>query len=121
MDRFADELQITVRHECPRKQPGLAQDLKPVAYAENRSSFACKPLDLCHDGGEACNRTGPEIVAVGESTREDDTGGTVEALVGMPYEFGICPCEVEGVNYVVFAVRARKHDDSDGHDVRSIE
>ena len=64
--------------------------------------------------------TGPEIVTVGEPTRENNPLCSLKARVRVPDEFGICTSQTECVDDVVLAVRAREHDDRNGHGVCSI-
>ena len=68
----ADELELLVREEHSREEPGLAEDLEPVADPEHRPPCCGEGADGVHHGRDARDRTGAEVVAVGESTGEHD-------------------------------------------------
>ena len=69
---LAPELQVRVPRQDARQQPGLAQDLEPVAYPDDQAAVGGELLHGLHHGREARQRPGPQVVAVGETARQDD-------------------------------------------------
>jgi hypothetical protein len=70
-----DEPEARVPGERARQQVRLAQDLEAVADAENRQSRPGRGDQLAHDRGEPGDRAAAQVVAVGETSGEDDRVG----------------------------------------------
>ena len=90
MDLFADVLEAGVAHERAGEQAGLGEDLEAVADAENEAAVAGEALDGLHDGREAGNGAGAQVVAVGESAGDEDGVDAAEV-------FGIVPEKADGL------------------------
>jgi hypothetical protein len=98
------------------QQPGFGQDLKAVADPEQRATGGGECLHRGHDRREPRDRTGAEVVAVGEPAGEDHGVGSLEAGVLVPHELGLLSEHVfHGVVGVVIAVGSGKDDDGEFH------
>ena len=65
MHLLADVLEAGVAHERAGKQAGLGEDLKAVADAEDKATGVGELFHGLHDGSEAGDCAGPEVVAIG--------------------------------------------------------
>ena len=81
--RLAAELQAGVAHERAGEQAGLAEHLEAVAAADDRATRSGEVGEGAHHGGEACDSSGAEVVAVGEAAGDDEAvePGDVRLLV----------------------------------------
>ena len=66
---FATELQRAVADERAGEQAGLAQNLEAIADAEDKPAVGGEGLHGLHDGAEARNRAGAQVIPVTESRR----------------------------------------------------
>ena len=69
---LAPELEAGVSHQRAGKQPGLAENLKAVATSDDRPARLRERRDRPHHRREPRDGAGPEVVAVGESARDDE-------------------------------------------------
>lgn len=96
-------MQTGVAGQRTGKQPGLAQDLKSVANTQYRETLRRGTDDLTHHGRELRDRTGPQIVAVGEASGHHHGVHLLEVGVGVPETHGLRtgepdrPCRVDVV------------------------
>ena len=65
-DGSAQEFQAAVLLQRSRQQSRFGEDLKAVADAHDGTALAGEPADGCHDGAEAGDGAGAQVVAVGE-------------------------------------------------------
>src|SRR4051812_20999971 len=70
-DLAADEAKALVRQKCAGQKPRLAEHLEAVADAEHRAAFGGEAADCLHRGREAGDRSGAQVVAVGEPAGDD--------------------------------------------------
>ena len=78
------ESHAPVAEQCAGHEPGLSKDLEPVADAEDHAAVRGKGRDRSHDGAEPGDHSGPKVVAVGESTGQDDPGDTLQVGLFVP-------------------------------------
>ena len=69
---LAQESALGVAHQHARQEPGFAQNLEAVADAEHQPAARGVVVDRLHDRGARGDRAAAQIVAVGESARQDD-------------------------------------------------
>src|SRR5690242_21928397 len=84
MDVFAVELQVAIPNQRAGQQTGFAKDLKTVADAEHKTAAAGELLDGLHHRTETRDGATAQIVAVAESTRDDDGIGVAERSFLVP-------------------------------------
>ena len=112
---------LRFRSIAPGQQSGLEQNLKTVADAEHRTAGRGKGLHFLHDGREAGDGAGAQVVAVREPAGQDDDVGALEAGVLVPDQLGVLPQHVlRGVIRIVVAIGSGKDDDREFHAVTSI-
>jgi hypothetical protein len=116
-DRPAQELEARVLLQRPRQHPGLAQHLEPVADADHRPARSRVGPDRLHDGREAGDGPGSQVVTVGEPARQDDGVDPADAGIAVPQEAGLAAQAAHGLGHVELAVGAGEYDDADdrGH------
>jgi hypothetical protein len=85
----ADEVQADVAGERPGQQPCLTQHLKSVADTEDGQPVAGRVHDHADHGREPRYRSGPEIVAVGESTGQHHSVHPGQISVTVPEHDGL--------------------------------
>ena len=113
---LAAKLQLAVPQHRAGQQAGFEQHLEAIADAEHRAAAGGKPFDFAHDRREAGHRSGPEIVAVREATRQDDDVGALEVRVLVPDVLGLLAEHLSGgVVRVLVAVGSGKDDDREFH------
>ena len=111
---LADELELRVGPESPRKQPGLAQDLKTVADPEHGASRGGESADRIHHRSDARDRAAPQVVAVRETAREHDCSGrSGKLLLVVPDQNRDGAQRPERPGGVSVVVRARELEDGD--------
>src|SRR5882762_10316585 len=84
VDVAADEAEAGVAHHGAGEEASFEEDLETVADAEDKTTGFGEFGDGVHDGREAGDGAGAEIVAVGEAAGEDDGVAIVEI-------FGLVP------------------------------
>ncbi len=116
-DVAAEEAELPVAEQGPRHQAGLRQHLEAVAHPEHEAAVGGEPRDGAHDRAEPGDHPRPEVVAVGEAAREDDSRDSGEVDILVPQRHRLGAGEPEAVLRVGIAVAAREdHDaDTDGH------
>src|SRR4029434_1660739 len=77
-------LQASVTQHCAWKQACFEQHLETIADAKHRAARRRELLHLRHDGREARDRPGAQVVAVRKPAREDDHIGAFEAGLLVP-------------------------------------
>jgi hypothetical protein len=114
VDVAADEAEAGVAHHGAGEEAGFEKDLETVADAEDKAAVSCEFSDGVHDGREAGDGAGAEIVAVGEAAWEDDGVAIVEVFGLVPDEFdGLLEYVADGVEGVMIAVGPGKDYDSE--------
>src|SRR5919206_296906 len=78
------EVQVAVAGERARQQAGLAEHLEPVADAQHRHALAGAVDDVGHHRRPRGDGAGPQGVAVGEATGQDDGGDVLQIVVVVP-------------------------------------
>ena len=84
MLHFADKAELSVAHQHSGQKAGLAQDLEAVADPEHEAAARGMAGDSPHDRRSRGDRAAAQIVAVGESARQDD-----EIEAGRKFVFGV--------------------------------
>src|SRR5207237_1355815 len=79
------KLEPRVPHQPARQEPRLAQDLKPVADAEDRPAGARVRGDGAHDRREPGDRARAKVIAVAEAPRQDHDVGVPQVGVAVPH------------------------------------
>src|SRR5260370_585200 len=98
------------------KQASFAQNLEPVAHAKNQAAAICEFFNRLHHRRKARDGAGAQVVAVGESARQDDGVAIREIFRSVPDEFdGLFEDVSDGVKGVVVAVGPGKNNDSKFH------
>ncbi len=72
------EAQRVVAAQHAGQQPGLGQDLEPVADPEHQPATLRVVAHGAHDRAEAGDRAGAQVVAVGEAAGQDDRVGATQ-------------------------------------------
>ena len=117
MHVLAAIFQAFVAQHRAGQQAGLEQNLEAVADAEHRPAPLGKRPHRAHHGREPGHRAGAQVVAVGETARQDHDVGAFQVGVLVPQILGILAEHVPGrVKRVLVAVAAGKHDDAEFHD-----
>jgi hypothetical protein len=75
--------------------------------------------DGLHDGREAGDGPGSQVVTVGEAARQDDGVDPADAGIAVPQQAGLPAQAAYGLGHVELAVGAGEDDDADdrGHQV----
>ena len=117
MLHLADEAELSVAHQNARQKAGLAQDLEAVADAQHQSAARRVVADRPHDRRPCRDRATAQIVAVGESARQDDQIQTRRQFVfGVPDDRGLGAGRLpKSARDVAFAINSRKEDDCRPH------
>ena len=68
----ANEFKVLVAHEHAGQKPALAQDLKPVADAQDQPAAFGMPTNGVHDIGAPGDGAAPQVIAVTEPAGHDD-------------------------------------------------
>src|SRR3989338_8600227 len=84
----ADEFERAVAHQSARQEPRLAEDLEAVADADDSLAGGRVLLHGIHDGREARDGAGPQVVAVAETARQDDAVHPFEIALLVPDGLG---------------------------------
>src|SRR5258708_20971073 len=117
---LAAELQRTIADQCPGQKPRFAQDLKPVADAENQSAAGRELLHGLHYRTESCDRAAAQVIAVAESARHNHGVGVAERSFLVPYVAGRLSEHItQGVNGVLVTIGSGELEDGEGHSVVS--
>ncbi len=93
----------------------LGEDLEPVADADDRTAGVGEALHLGHHRAEASNRTGADVVAVGEAARKHDRVEPREVGVAVPHVARLVAQQLGGVDHVLLAVAAGEDNDTEAH------
>ena len=114
VDMLAEELEVLVPQHRPRQQAELEEHLEPVADAQDEPAPAGELPDLPHERRELGDGPGPQVVAVGKTSGEDDAVHAPEVVVLVPEEDRrLAEDLLQGVISVMVAVRTGKDDDSE--------
>ena len=111
--RAGDEAEPAVPHQRAGKQPGLAQNLEPVADAQDRAAFPREALHRGHDRAESGDGAGAQVVAVAEAAGQHHHVGALQVGVAMPDEVGLRTRGCRRPERVDVAVAAGEPDDRD--------
>jgi hypothetical protein len=106
---------VVVADQGAGQQVRLAQDLEAVADAEHRHATLGRRDDLGHDGREAGDRTGAQVVAVREAARQDHSIDALEVVVTVPQRNGLAAGDAYGALRVDVVQGPRERDDADLH------
>ncbi len=106
-----------LRNSAPGTSPASARTWNPLQMPRTSPPSAAKAATARITGLNRAMTPGPDVVAVGEATRQDDRGDAVERRLLVPQDDRFRADQVEGVDGVAVAVAAREDDDPDpdGH------
>src|SRR4029453_11884060 len=92
----------------------LAENLEPVADAEDRSSLLSELLHRRHDGTESRDGAGAQVVAIAEPARQHYRVGSLQIGLAMPDVVGFRTCNRRRPERIGVTVAAGKphHRDS---------
>ena len=107
-------LEVGVAEEGAGEEPGFAEDLKAVADAYDSLALFGHAADAVHDGGEAGDCAGTEVVAVGKAAGEDGEIVVGEVAFGVPDVVGVGVEDV-GEDVVAIGVAPGAGEDDDGN------
>ena len=111
---MADEPQSPVAAQRSVQQVGLGEGLEAVADAQHQPAVGRERRHFLHDGAEAGDGAGAQVVPVGEAARQDDALSALEIPVLVPQIVGLGLGERgQGVNGIVVAVGAGEDDDAE--------
>ncbi len=111
----AGEPQRPVAQQRPGHEPGLGQDLETVADPKDVAAGGRELGDAAHHRGETGDDPGPDVVAVGEASRQDDGRHALQVGRLVPEGDRIDARDGQRVQRVHVRVRAREGDDPDLH------
>ena len=115
-DGTAHETELPVAQQRAGKQAALDQNLESVADAQNQAALLREFLHRGHDRREFGDGAAAQVVAVGESARQNHRIGVAERSGIVPDEFGrLAQIVRDRVPRVVVAIASRKHDDAESH------
>ena len=119
VDLSANVLEAGIAHERAGEQAGFSEDLKAIADAEDKTAALCEALDGLHDRGEAGDRAGAEVVAIGKAAGDEYGIDALKIFRVMPEKGdGLVSDFSDDVVGVVVAVGARKDEDAKFHKTR---
>ena len=106
---------LALRSRAPGHETRLREDLEAVADAQQQPA-PCRVLaDRAHHRAEAGQRTRPQVVAVGEATRQDDQVGAPQVGRLVPDGERLGAHQRRRVQRVPVAVGAREDHHADPH------
>jgi hypothetical protein len=112
----ANIAEAAVAHHRAREQTRFEKNLEPVANAKDHAAAVCKFLDRLHYRRKARDGAGPQIIAMRESTRQNDSVAIHEILRLVPDEFDrFVQHTADGVKRVVITIGSGKDYDSEFH------
>src|SRR4029077_11338543 len=107
-------LERGVADQRAREEPGFAKDLEAVADSPHEPAPIRKLADLLHDGREARDRAGAEVIAVGKPAWQDYAVAALEVGVLVPQVLELRADDlVDHPAAVAVRPRSRKHHDSE--------
>jgi len=119
IDLLADVFETGVAHERTGEQAGLSEDLEAVADAQDQAASGCKALDRLHDGREAGDGAGAQVIAIGKAAGNQDCINALKILGVVPEEGdGLMSDFGNHVVSVVVAVGAGKDQNPEFHGSR---
>src|SRR5207253_5542579 len=95
------------------QEAGLAEDLEPVADAEDRRTPCCERRHLAHHRSEPGDRVATEVVPVAEPTRKNHGVDAVQVRFRVPERDGRPSHELDGAACVGVVQRTRERHDAD--------
>jgi len=119
MDLLADVLEAGVAHERAGEQAGFREDLEAVADAEDQAATVGEALDRLHDGREAGDGAGAQVIAVGKAAGDEDSVDAAKVFRVVPEEGdGLMGDFGDHIVGIVIAVGTGKDQDPEFHDSR---
>ena len=109
----AHEALVVVADERTGQQVGLSQDLEAVADPQHGHACLGGVDDLPHDGGEAGDGPAAQVVAIGESSGDDQGIHALEVGVLVPQGHGLGARQAHGPGGVDVVEGAGEGDDAD--------
>ena len=114
--RPAHEAQIPVAQQCAGKKAAFHQNLESVADSQNQPAVLGEFLHGGHHGRKLRDGAAAQVIAVGESARQNHRIGVAQRSGIVPDKFGwVAQVMRDRVPRVVVAIASRKHDDAESH------
>ncbi len=114
--RLTAKMEAVIADQHAWQQAGLAQDLEAVADADDRPPRRGRLLHRRHDGREAGDGSGAEIVAVGKTAGQDDRVRAVQRGLLVPDIIDLLAEDVfQDMKGVLVAIGSGETDDSPAH------
>jgi hypothetical protein len=122
IDFAAHEFQRRIAHEHTGQEPGLAENLKAIANAEDEPAALGMCADCVHDRRAGRDGAASQIVAIGEPTGQDNKVGSFrQSGVGMPDHLRPpARGQLDRARDVAFSIRSWKNNDNGVHVVPKI-
>src|SRR5919197_1094053 len=98
-----------------RQQPGLAEHLEAVAYAQHRAALGGEAAHRVHHRREARDRAAAQVVAVGEAAGDDQRIHLAHFLVAVPEGERLAPDVLDRGPGVAVVARPLEGHHSDSH------
>ncbi len=112
----ADEFQAAVAHERAGQKAGFHQNLETVAYAEHQPACGRELFDRAHHRRKLGDGAAAQIVAIGETARQNDGIDIAERGGTVPDEFSrLTEIMRDGVSSIVVAIASGKDNDAKFH------
>src|SRR5260221_1893965 len=111
----AAELEVAVADERARQESDLAEDLEPVARAEDRHAFTGGAAQLRGDRRDRGDRARAQVIAVREAAGNHRRVVAAQVGVGVPEDVRLRADERERMREVHLAPRPREAQHRDAH------
>jgi hypothetical protein len=117
--RLADEFLTGIAQQYPWEETRFTEDLESVANPKNTASIYRVPYHRLHHRRKACNGSGPQIVTVRKSSRQNDTIlGCEVSEIGLfvPQHPHFCTHDSpKDVLHIMIAIRSGENNDAKFH------
>ena len=111
----APKLQRAVARQCPRQQMRLAQNLKPIADAPDKSASTRKLGNGLHQRRKPSDGPRTQVVAIREPTRKNHAISAAQIPILVPEHHRLMPGQLDRVPAIAIRPRPGKHRDPKPH------
>src|SRR5438876_1512368 len=116
MKKLAHVLQSNIAKQRAGQQSSFRKDLEPITNAKDEATLSSKVGYGLHDRREFRQGARAQVITIRKSTGQDHGIESLQRRVLMPDEFNrLSNHGFDGVITIVFAIRARKNDDTKFH------
>ncbi|MFM2139628.1 MAG: hypothetical protein RJA57_1935 [Bacteroidota bacterium] len=121
----AGELLMGIAKQGTGKQPGFAEDLKPVTDTEYLAPRSGEFNNALHHGTEPGDGAAAEVISIGESTRQYDAvlgGKATEVTVLVPeHDYVLVQFELQGILHIAVTIGTGENDDAEFHGLKMLK